>query len=455
MVKENTSAVFNIDNDQAANPSYGEWRVIESIGIKAVNEYSSVIEQQAKAKGVDHNLVKAIVYIEHAQIFHDNVATALLGWADLEQKSIKPMNVRRDVWLGLVQNLGYTQQDFDNPTANIAIGVELVKRIQDRLAPEDRTPDKIYTLYNNTRDDVCKVSDIVNDSWSNAKDQYEQAIDYQISLGIYAADQKPRLMQNGENVFKAFYKKELGIDDLKTTTSGSSTENKILGSDIQNLTSAQKQALLDNISEAQSGKIIKITSDNDNSGWLNRTADFLQQNIAKPIADLGSGVWSGIQSVILRFKLILFISLFLTNCVGIGVFHKLEEKKNKFPFEYNCSEINNNSCFPSSIRKKDLIKKRGNPQSVEMINENEEKLFYRKGFGWSGLILMLGIPIPIGVPTYIKYEYLYFRDGILFKSEEDVSEIYGVWYGFNGGVNNKAHKVEWFGHVVKLKPKYD
>jgi hypothetical protein len=35
---------------------------------------------------------------------------------------------------------------------------------------------------------------------------------------------------------------------------------------------------------------------NDNSGWLEQTANFLQQNLVQPIADLGSSVWSGIQS---------------------------------------------------------------------------------------------------------------------------------------------------------------
>ena len=35
---------------------------------------------------------------------------------------------------------------------------------------------------------------------------------------------------------------------------------------------------------------------NDTSGWLDQTANFLQQNLVQPIADLGSSVWSGIQS---------------------------------------------------------------------------------------------------------------------------------------------------------------
>ncbi len=208
----------------------------------------------------------------------------------------------------------------------------------------------------------------------------------------------------------------------------------------------------------------KVTSDqirpgaqtltqNDTSSWLDKTANFLQQNnIVKPIADLGSSVWSGIQTVVLVCKVQLFIFLLLTSCVGIGFFHESKLERNAFPLEYKCSEINSDPCFPAHIRKEYLLKKFEKPERIEKIGNNQEKLVYKNGLGWSGFNIMIGIPIPVGIPTYRKYKYFYLRDDVVFRIGENYSELFGVWCGFNGGIlNDKTHKVEWFGCVTKLK----
>lgn len=148
----------------------------------------------------------------------------------------------------------------------------------------------------------------------------------------------------------------------------------------------------------------------------------------------------------------LFIFLLLTSCVGIGFFHESKLERNAFPLEYKCSEINSDPCFPAHIRKEYLLKKFEKPERIEKIGNNQEKLVYKNGLGWSGFNIMIGIPIPVGIPTYRKYKYFYLRDDVVFRIGENYSELFGVWCGFNGGIlNDKTHKVEWFGCVTKLK----
>jgi len=152
----------------------------------------------------------------------------------------------------------------------------------------------------------------------------------------------------------------------------------------------------------------------------------------------------------------IIILLLLTSCVGIGVFHKSNKLKNDvFPFGFECFKDNNKNykhCFPRSVRKKDLIKKLGAPYYSEKVGENEEKLVYKSGFGWSGINIMLGIPIPIGIPTYKKNKYFYFKNDDLLKAQEECPELFGIWCGFSGGkYNEKTKKTEWLECVAKFK----
>lgn len=110
-------------------------------GAVAVRQYDRLIDQEARRQGVDPDLVKAIVYVEnaHGHYFGLSEVSERHGLA----KTILPMNVNPDPWA----KLGFKDDDFHNPAVNIRVGVTLIKRIEDRLDPTDRTPDKVASIY--------------------------------------------------------------------------------------------------------------------------------------------------------------------------------------------------------------------------------------------------------------------------------------------------------------------
>lgn len=149
-ILENTPGLFQVEDNRDASgtqPGYA----LSGLGVDAVRNYDSLIEEESKRAGVDPNLARATMYMEASQGWYGYPAEAL-GFAD----SIFPMNVRRSLWGALIDNQqhyrpagkgpGYYVDDFDNPRLNIRAGVTLLKRIEDRL--ENPTIRNIATLYN-------------------------------------------------------------------------------------------------------------------------------------------------------------------------------------------------------------------------------------------------------------------------------------------------------------------
>ncbi len=80
--------------------------------------------------------------------------------------SIRPMNIKPEVWSGL----GYDEEDFSKPEKNIEAAVKLIKGIQDRLDPKDRTPANIGSIYN------FAGAEIVNDVGARIQRAYDEQL---------------------------------------------------------------------------------------------------------------------------------------------------------------------------------------------------------------------------------------------------------------------------------------
>jgi hypothetical protein len=93
----------------------------------------------AKEKGVDANLVKAIMYMETTHGYYD----AILELFN-KNKSILPMNINVDYWGSTFGS----REELKNPEKNIEAGVEIVDRIK-KLLPANASVEGIATLYNN------------------------------------------------------------------------------------------------------------------------------------------------------------------------------------------------------------------------------------------------------------------------------------------------------------------
>ena len=93
----------------------------------------------AKEKGVDANLVKAIMYMETTHVYYD----AILELFN-KNKSILPMNINVDYWGSTFGS----REELKNPEKNIEAGVEIVDRIK-KLLPANASVEEIATLYNN------------------------------------------------------------------------------------------------------------------------------------------------------------------------------------------------------------------------------------------------------------------------------------------------------------------
>jgi soluble lytic murein transglycosylase-like protein len=115
------------------------WYASRSYGTDAVRKYGPLVDQAAKSAGLDADLVRAIMHVEHANGGFYGYAAQHAGIA----KSLYPMNIRPDLW----QTLAGPNADFDDPQTNIDAGVRLIKRIRDRLVNPSAA--RIATLYNN------------------------------------------------------------------------------------------------------------------------------------------------------------------------------------------------------------------------------------------------------------------------------------------------------------------
>lgn len=136
---DDAPARFEIKDNPNANPEYGLWRANHALGALAVRRHEAIIEREAADQGVDANLIKAIMYIEYAQGYHDALHTALGV-----DKSLRPMNIRSDPWAGLDD----PPADLTDPATNIRTSVTLIRRITERIG--DPTPSKVASIWNST-----------------------------------------------------------------------------------------------------------------------------------------------------------------------------------------------------------------------------------------------------------------------------------------------------------------
>ncbi|MCH8096895.1 MAG: hypothetical protein IID53_07435 [Proteobacteria bacterium] len=133
---------FNIEDNPAEKGGVPAWR-IHALGVEAVRKHDAIIVREAKRKGVDPDLVRAIMYMENAD-GHKFGLSYLAETAGMA-KSLLPMNIKPGMWAGLD---GVKKEEFENPEANIRAGVTLIKRIQDRL--DDPSEAKIGSIWNYT-----------------------------------------------------------------------------------------------------------------------------------------------------------------------------------------------------------------------------------------------------------------------------------------------------------------
>lgn len=133
---------FNIEDNPAEKGGKPPWR-IHALGVEAVRKHDAIIEREAKRKGVDPDLVRAIMYMENAD-GHKFGAAKIAEELDMAD-SLFPMNIKPDMWAGLD---GVKKEEFENPEANIRAGVTLIKRIRDRL--DDPSEAKIGSIWNYT-----------------------------------------------------------------------------------------------------------------------------------------------------------------------------------------------------------------------------------------------------------------------------------------------------------------
>jgi hypothetical protein len=147
----------------------------------------------------------------------------------------------------------------------------------------------------------------------------------------------------------------------------------------------------------------------------------------------------------------------LTGCVGVGAFYpsniECTYKEDGSSFDKNGKE---NLWCKSFVKKEQILSRYGKPKKIEQINQNEEKWLYKKdGFRWVGIMPMVILPIPIGIPISNKYEYFYFKNDVLFKKNKQFTAFDSSWCGFVGGrlpMKNNSPKplyaskeIEWWG----------
>ena len=140
---ENTLGAIYVAPNPEADPNAKPYH-LEHVGRHQVKLHDDLIEREAKRQGIDPDLVRSVMYLENAQGWYGHLSEGMPKWApeSLQSDTILPMNVSQTGWNGL----GFSPQNAHNPEANVAIGTQILGKIQDRLVnPNVAT---IGTLYN-------------------------------------------------------------------------------------------------------------------------------------------------------------------------------------------------------------------------------------------------------------------------------------------------------------------
>ena len=146
--------------------------------------------------------------------------------------------------------------------------------------------------------------------------------------------------------------------------------------------------------------------------------------------------------------ILLTLLLFLSACIGAGVIHNKTESYEQFGFTTYSSEdlkVIIESEIEENPSKQDFIERWGEPAKIKQTGDTTIWT-YKTGVRWAGAVPMIGIGIPVAVPTGKNSIELHFRHG------EDrpylAQESYTTWSGGYYGPENESsmksgfHKLE-------------
>lgn len=124
----------------------------------------------------------------------------------------------------------------------------------------------------------------------------------------------------------------------------------------------------------------------------------------------------------------------LSGCVGIASFTEHSKNSTRFPVPFlkvghygtqptevflQDNRLVSRPIDPSRITKQKLINIWGEPDSIEYIKGGRtiEQWIYNREIGWSGIVVFIGIPIPLLVPVGYRNTILTIENGIVIKGE--------------------------------------
>ena len=144
-IQEGYRAKFEIERTTSEHDGGRPLYRLEFLGKAAVQKYNPIIEREARRQGVDPDLVRAIMFIEHADGHRGGTDRGVqaLGWAS----SLLPMNIKPGNWGGVG---GVQEDEFENPELNIRAAVALIREIRDRIADPNPNAAQIASIYNFT-----------------------------------------------------------------------------------------------------------------------------------------------------------------------------------------------------------------------------------------------------------------------------------------------------------------
>lgn len=105
-----------------------------------------------------------------------------------------------------------------------------------------------------------------------------------------------------------------------------------------------------------------------------------------------------------RLLAVVLIMLSLTGCVGVGVLYPKERSVTHDPEfgpdigEYYPRINYHRSINPGSLKCSELITQWGLPNNISAVGE-KKILIYKHGLVFTGLLPILGVPIPLALPT--------------------------------------------------------
>lgn len=150
----NDSTIFPVNGNPYASD---EMPWYEKSEFSTVGRYNWEIDYAAKLKSIDPDLLRAIMYMETTHGFYEHClnnfyTNAVLRGEEIEGvgklvypglKSFQPMNINHRYW----GNSFGTMADLKNPTYNILVAAEFIKRLS-KLVGNPQDVERIATLYN-------------------------------------------------------------------------------------------------------------------------------------------------------------------------------------------------------------------------------------------------------------------------------------------------------------------